>query len=157
MPVLSTFVLRSAWIEQDKIVMATMWQPLLIFLKGSSDLVSSLLCDTSSVSEFPRVWELDAATDFDYEDVEPEDSDDDDDEMPSNIKASPSHGLRPSHAYTEFLQFLKTGCSGAPLAGYPTVIVILSTIPSSVCVYPSNSYLSHQFSRSSRLRIPCPP
>jgi len=37
-----------------------------------------------------------------------------------------------STAYSEFLQFLELGCSGAPLHGYPAVVVILSTIPSSV-------------------------
>lgn len=32
--VLSSAVLRSAWVEPDTIVRAAMWQPLLMFLKG---------------------------------------------------------------------------------------------------------------------------
>ena len=40
--------------------------------------------------------------------------------------------LAPTLAYREFLQFLELGCSGSPLQGYPTVIIILSTIPPSV-------------------------
>ena len=37
-----------------------------------------------------------------------------------------------SGAYQEFLQFLELGCSGSPIQGYPTVVIILSTIPPSV-------------------------
>lgn len=32
-------------------------------------------------------------------------------------------------AYAEFLTFLSLGCNGSPIHGYPTLIVILSTIP----------------------------
>jgi E3 ubiquitin-protein ligase listerin len=39
---------------------------------------------------------------------------------------------RPSQAYLEFLQFLQLGCC-SPLQGYPTIVIIVSTIPSSVC------------------------
>lgn len=42
-----------------------------------------------------------------------------------------------SGAYQEFLQFLELGCSGAPIQGYPTVVIILSTIPPSVCFIPT--------------------
>ena len=34
-----------------------------------------------------------------------------------------------SAAYAEFLAFLSLGCNGSPVHGYPTLIVILSTIP----------------------------
>lgn len=37
-------------------------------------------------------------------------------------------------AYREFLQFLELGCSGSPHQGYPAVVVIVSTIPFSVCL-----------------------
>ena len=37
-----------------------------------------------------------------------------------------------SQAYIEFQQFLQLGCSGSPVQGYPTVVVIISTIPTSV-------------------------
>lgn len=39
-----------------------------------------------------------------------------------------------SLAYQEFLQFLQLGCSGSPLQGYPTVVIVISTIPSLVCL-----------------------
>ncbi len=35
-PVLSGAVLRSAWVELDPNVRAAMWQPLLVFLKGTA-------------------------------------------------------------------------------------------------------------------------
>lgn len=34
--------------------------------------------------------------------------------------------------FPQFLQFLELGCGGSPIQGYPTVVVILSTLPSSV-------------------------
>jgi hypothetical protein len=37
-----------------------------------------------------------------------------------------------SGAYQDFLQFLQLGCSESPIQGYPTVVIALSTIPSSV-------------------------
>jgi len=40
--------------------------------------------------------------------------------------------IKPSLAYQDFLRFLQLGCSGSPVEGYPTVVIILSTIPSSV-------------------------
>ena len=40
-------------------------------------------------------------------------------------------------AYREFLQFLELGCYGSPVQGYPTILIIVSTIPPSVCSSPS--------------------
>lgn len=37
-----------------------------------------------------------------------------------------------SAAYAEFQSFLSLGCNGSPAQGYPTILVILSTIPSEV-------------------------
>lgn len=37
-------------------------------------------------------------------------------------------------AYSEFLQFLQLGCAGSPAQGYPTVVIILSTLSSPVSV-----------------------
>lgn len=57
----------------------------------------------------------------------------DEDGQPREAQAHDSAAPRvPSAAYREFLQFLELGCSGSPLQGYPTVIVIISTIPPSV-------------------------
>jgi len=44
----------------------------------------------------------------------------------------PAETIKPSLAYQDFLQFLQLGCSGSPAEGYPTVVIALSTIPSSV-------------------------
>ena len=61
------------------------------------------------------------------------DSEDDDED------AHPGHAPKTSLAYTEFLQFLELGCGGSPIHGYPTVVIILSTIPSSVRILPLTS------------------
>ncbi|KZT68385.1 hypothetical protein DAEQUDRAFT_727954 [Daedalea quercina L-15889] len=116
---LSHAILRSAWVEPDTNVRATMWQPLLTFLR-----------------EHPNAWELDAKPqkDADAEDAEDDEgSDADEGEPPYDVQAGQSSGsvapCAQSQAYREFLQFLELGCSGSPLQGYPTVIVIISTIP----------------------------
>ncbi|KAF8151620.1 hypothetical protein B0H34DRAFT_801324 [Crassisporium funariophilum] len=97
LPTLSTAVLRSAWMELDTMVQATLWQPLLVFLK-----------------QYPQSWTLDMGENDNEEDV------------------AESEESRPnSRAYQEFLRFLQLGCSGSPQQGYPTVVLIVSTIPSS--------------------------
>lgn len=48
------------------------------------------------------------------------------------VQDIPEENRKASAAYGEFLQFLELGCSGSPIQGYPTVIIILSTIPSDV-------------------------
>ncbi|KDQ60057.1 hypothetical protein JAAARDRAFT_32435 [Jaapia argillacea MUCL 33604] len=117
LPVLSSAVLRSAWVEPDASVRDAMWSPLLTFLTA-----------------FPRSWEIEGQdiSGKDEKEVDSEESGSDEDEEPQEPpKAStgPSGGRE---SYREFLQFLELGCSGSPLQGYPTVLVILSTIPSSV-------------------------
>ncbi|RDB18704.1 E3 ubiquitin-protein ligase listerin [Hypsizygus marmoreus] len=109
LPVLASATLRSAWVEPDTAVHATMWQPLLRFLK-----------------EFPQCWELEYSQEL-AEGSDSEESDsEDNDRRPAKVASMPSI------AYQEFLQFLESGCSGSPLQGYPTVIIIISTIPSSI-------------------------
>ncbi len=47
--------------------------------------------------------------------------------------------------YSAFLEFLKLGCSGTPLQGYQTVVVIISTIPPSVrlsLLFPKHLFIS---------------
>ncbi|CDO70174.1 hypothetical protein BN946_scf184774.g2 [Trametes cinnabarina] len=113
LPVLSSAVLRSAWVEPDPLVRSAMWQPLLMFLK-----------------EYPNAWLVEAQADRE-EDGE-SDSGDSDDEKGSSSRPAKDASNGPSHAFTEFLQFLSTGCSGSPVQGYPTVLIILSTIPPSI-------------------------
>ncbi|PBK68595.1 hypothetical protein ARMSODRAFT_958257 [Armillaria solidipes] len=100
---LSAAILHSAWVEPDTTVHTVMWQPLLRFLKDHSN-----------------AWEL-----ADRVSVEGDgSSDEEDEERRPPLKARP--------VYDEFLQFLQLGCSGSPIQGYPTVVIIISTIPSSI-------------------------
>lgn len=126
---ISVAVLRSAWVEPDPLVRQTMWNPLLTLLRGTFTnliIVPALIVK----SDFSHVWDLEAAP-VEADDDDDEDSDDGEDEpkepKPQKLPVSPV-----SKAYPEFLQFLQLGCNGSPLQGYPTIIVILSTIPSTV-------------------------
>ncbi|KAI8986673.1 hypothetical protein BD414DRAFT_460911 [Trametes punicea] len=120
LPVLSPAVLRSAWVEPDPLVRSAMWQPLLVFLK-----------------EFPNAWTVDAQSEREEEEGSDSDESDGDSSKPSR--------LGPSHAYTEFLQFLATGCSGSPVQGYPAILVILSIIPSTIIASSSQQPLEDIF------------
>ncbi|KAG6916946.1 hypothetical protein DXG01_004633 [Tephrocybe rancida] len=135
LPLLSVAALRSAWIDPDTTVHAVMWQPLLKFLKGNlkrptphDDQLIILLPD------FPRAWEIERTHNYSkIENDEGSDSETSDIETeklppPTTIDAA----TKPSIAYEEFLRFLELGCSGSPLQGYPTVVIIVSTIPSSI-------------------------
>lgn len=101
-------------------------------------------------SENPRAWEIDLdnqrSSVFAPEpsgvpdnDDESESSDEDEDGNHSLGERQATRGDSKadedslhSHAFAEFLQFLQLGCSGSPVQGYPTIVVILSTVPSSV-------------------------
>ncbi|KZT28004.1 hypothetical protein NEOLEDRAFT_1059411 [Neolentinus lepideus HHB14362 ss-1] len=123
-PVISTAVLRSAWVEPDPTVRAVMWQPLMMFL-----------------TEFPQAWTVDSSASSTNENDEGSDSEaesgEDDEHEPPRVEKSETP--KRSQAYEEFLQFLQLGCSGSPLQGYPTVVIILSTLPPSFLVYPNLS------------------
>lgn len=123
--ILSRAVLRSVWVEPDPVVHATMWQPMLKFLKG--ELVLNRLCSLAYyAAEFPNAWELERE---EINEGEGESESED-----SHVEESkPAPRVKPSVGYAEFLRFLERGCSGSPLQGYPTIVVIISTIPSSVC------------------------
>lgn len=111
LPTLSAAILHSAWVEPDTTVHTVMWQPLLRFLKDHSN-----------------AWEL-----ADRVIVEGDGSSDEDDDE----QHPPS--LKPRPVYDEFLQFLQLGCSGSPIQGYPTVVIIISTIPSSTFTSTSSA------------------
>lgn len=88
---------------------------------------------TNIAAEFPNAWELEAAYDADVEDEEEH----------SNFEGGggkkDDHVVTPrgqSEGYRSFLTFLETGCSGSPVRNYPIVVVVLSTIPPSVCSKP---------------------
>jgi len=77
------------------------------------------------------------------EDADEEDTDSAEDSENYGVKGQesdekherPPETIRPSLAYQDFLQFLQLGCSDSPVEGYPTVVITLSTIPSSVSYF----------------------
>ncbi|KAG1837363.1 hypothetical protein DFJ58DRAFT_863015 [Suillus subalutaceus] len=120
-PILSVVLLRSAWVETDSGVRNVLFQPVLVFLKGKPILIVL----ASNIPNFlvpQRAYDADKHEDGD-------DSDSDNEELETKISSTRKE--HSSEAYCEFLQFLELGCAGSPVDGYPTVLVVLSTIPSS--------------------------
>ena len=117
--ILSTVILRSSWVEIDASVQGVMWQPLLTFLKGTlSQYLLGICVLFSSLVAFPQSWTIELRGVDDFED-----------EAGNQGQVVPEENRKSSGAYQEFLQFLELGCSGSPIQGYPTVLVVLSTIP----------------------------
>ena len=127
LPTLSTATLRSAWVETDATVQAVMWPPLLTFLKRISLQFATMFPKSNSVADFPQSWVLDQ--------VDGDEGSDSEDESSKAVR-------KPPEAYHDFLQFLELGCSGSPVQGYPTVVIVLSTIPPSVWLdfHESNTF-----------------
>ncbi|KAL5521576.1 hypothetical protein ACEPAF_2324 [Sanghuangporus sanghuang] len=118
--VLSSAVLRSAWVEPDSNVRASIWEPLLKFL-----------------TQYPTCWDIDLASvaskeDEDEEGSEEESDHDDTLENDDGIARVLVPSSTQSEAFREFLTFLSLGCYGSSAQGYPTVVIILSTIPPSM-------------------------
>lgn len=107
------------------------------------------------VLAFPGSWEVEARAEReravarkdeeeDEDEEDDEDGEDEPDEVPIAINTQHSEphdessapAPAPSQAYKEFLQFLELGCFGSPVQGYPVIVIILSTIPSSVRPLP---------------------
>lgn len=82
------------------------------------------------------MWTLTDAEKTDDKDQDDSDSEDSDEEADAVVQQSQEAKSadipRRFVAYREFLQFLELGCSGSPSQGYPTIVIILSTIPSPV-------------------------
>ncbi|KAJ8507641.1 hypothetical protein ONZ45_g9999 [Pleurotus djamor] len=125
LPLLSIAVLRSAFVEPDTIVQNVMWQPLLTFLR-----------------EFPNAWTFDLRNaERGHDGAEDEDEEASDEEHDDNV--DDGHLMpKGSRAYADFLQFLQLGCSGSPIQGYPTVVIVLSTIPLPVMAAGSSTPLA---------------
>ena len=84
--------------------------------------------------EFPQSWTLDDIKKDEGDGGSESEVENDDEPQHAAKTVAPSSlpQKQVSQAYIEFLRFLQLGCSGSPLQGYPTVMIILSTIPSSV-------------------------
>jgi len=102
--------------------------------------MSSFVRALIALSDFPHVWETDATFQLDKanesESDEEGDGSDAEEEPKTQTGSAPFTNDRRSPGFVDFLQFLELGCGGSPLQGYPAVIVILSSIPSSVCACP---------------------
>lgn len=96
-------------------------------------MISTTRGNANRSTEYPSCWELELAASIEDEAGGEDGSDSEDEDVPRNTPNASNTTLRVSHAYKEFLQFLELGCSGAPIQGYPAVLVILATIPLSVC------------------------
>ncbi|KAI0341369.1 hypothetical protein BDW22DRAFT_1358876 [Trametopsis cervina] len=112
-PTLSAATLGSAWVEPDPGVRSAMWQPLMTFLKAH-----------------PEAWQIASNPPTEAADDEDDSASEDEAEHPKTPKLPAAAG--PSVPYGQFRQFLELGCMGTPTVGYPAVLVILSTVPSSV-------------------------
>ena len=89
----------------------------------------------SKSAAFPNAWEIEAH-EVDADQDESDDEVDEDEHKEGTLNCAQQtqspNGHVESHAYKEFLQFLELGCYGSALQGYPTIIIIMSTIPTSV-------------------------
>lgn len=153
---LSIVVLGSCWVERDQGTLTAMWEPLLIFLTSESSRSDTYRVDLelmhfSSAAEYPEAWELATENDIsegeanaeddgaDEEEDEKEFTDQDDEQPQTVLPLGSQPPVSSSTAYLAFLDFLRSGCGGYPLQGYPVLVVVLSTIPSSVSVFQRSS------------------
>ncbi|KAG8972288.1 hypothetical protein FRB90_010262, partial [Tulasnella sp. 427] len=114
--VISTAALRSAWVETDHGVRIAMFEPLLVFLKAYP--AGWMLADPAYRSKGQGKDRGEDDTDASGDESDPGE----DDQVPTARNV----------AYTEFLDFLKLGCGGSPVQGYPVVLIALSTIPEEI-------------------------
>lgn len=135
LPVVGPAVLTSAWRETD----GSVW--------GGTTLSEAL---TMLLTKFRGVWLLEPVTeahmnqqaeqDAESDDDESDDEDDNEDEgtdgeaVEEAIKAPvvEARYRLGTEAYNQFLVYLQRGCNGCPNEGYPTVLVVLSTLPAEV-------------------------
>lgn len=123
---LGTAAIRSAWAETDTAVRTLMWDGFLPLITG-----------------FPEVWNTEPIELSPRATSAQDDSDDDDDV--SGKDAAEMHteqGARSDFtttcgrlAFTDFLHFLELGCQGSAIQSYPTIVIVLSTIPESIFSY----------------------
>lgn len=113
--------------------------------------------ELNELVEFPNCWNVELENSQIFVNQEENDDDDDDDDegededegdqeggRPQQAQAPMEKNIKSSLSYQEFLQFLQLGCLGSPVQGYPTVVIILSTIPSSVS-HPALLYICGGF------------
>lgn len=113
-----------------------MWEPLLTFLTSKYCLENaSIRFDNKFIEEVPNVWRTAKIEVANTEDEESDEDDSEEENEESDEETKPkvlSPQESPKIFYNSFLRFLQLGCGGSPIQGYPTLIVILSTIPEEV-------------------------
>jgi hypothetical protein len=104
-------------------------------------LVAECLC----AADLPRAWEIDASFELHQANEGESDEEDDGSDAEEEPKIQPASALVPrdrrSPGFANFLQFLELGCGGSPMQGYPAVILVISSIPSSVRTFHSDLLL----------------
>ncbi|KAF8317156.1 hypothetical protein DL93DRAFT_2055777 [Clavulina sp. PMI_390] len=130
---LSQTVLFSAWDEPDVSVRSVMWEPLLTFLRAFPNAWILASTPTKEELEPPNVNE-DLSEDQEDEEDEPSDPTTAADDKGGKPPQSPADVVEPgaSLVFAHFRRFLELGFGGSPAQGYPTLVVILSTIPPAV-------------------------
>ncbi|TRM62271.1 hypothetical protein BD626DRAFT_558116 [Schizophyllum amplum] len=108
-PGISRLILRSGLTEVDTNVQNVLWGPLLSFLK-----------------EYPETWEPASPA---------HESDDEGSDEDAETKGAAPQGAD-DPPFQLLLTFLGLACCGSPVQGYPTVMLMLSTIPTTV-LFPS--------------------
>jgi len=91
------------------------------------------LSECPCAADFPRAWEIDASFELHQANENESDEEDDASGVEEEPKTQPAATpVARSPCFADFLQFLELGCGGSPMQGYPAIIVIISSIPSSV-------------------------
>jgi E3 ubiquitin-protein ligase listerin len=145
-PKLSVAILRSSFTEPSEQVRGTMWRPLLKSLKGTpclSFVVSVTECPCTT--DLPRAWEIDASFELYQTDESESDEEHGGSDAGEEPKIQPASAPVPkdrhSPGFANLLQFLELGCGGSPIQGYPAVVLVISSIPSSVRTFYSDLLL----------------
>ncbi|GJJ10582.1 hypothetical protein Clacol_004809 [Clathrus columnatus] len=107
---ISFVILRSAFVEPDPLVKSTMWEPFLVY-----------------ITKVDNAWILSSEYGRSQHAALEDNSDNEQGPEASQVKFNDI-----PMPYVEFQSFLSLGCNGSPLQGYPTVLVILSTIPQEI-------------------------
>jgi hypothetical protein len=132
---IASVALESCWVEEDQGTVVSMLEPLLLLL-----------------TKYPESWEIDMRSNGDAkegdaeEDKEDEDDEGSDDEDEEKEETGPDQSSEEvavtpssSKAFASFLDFLRSGCRGLPVEGYPILVVVLSTLPPSLFPLISSS------------------
>lgn len=108
-PVMSASILRSIWIEPDAGVRLVARDGLLTFL-----------------TNVPNAWIWSS-----YQHDDPlSDEDDDQGKVEKEVESDSAANA----SYAEFLQFLRLACGGTVVQFCPAIVVIVSTLPRTVCI-----------------------